>query len=196
MLLLDGDRVDRGAHGAGHGQGGGGEEELPHAVGRAVVGEGIEVPQLADEQADVRDADLVQGLEGDVELVRPDLEAPRVGGDAGDLGVVQPGGGGERQPGRRAAGVVAPAAAPGDVPAGAGQPAGAHAHQVAAADPRAGPLRRDGRLEVLGGDGEAVGQLAARPEGAADVEEHAASGEPVGDGLDPGDQVAVAGDDV
>ena len=55
--------------------------------------------------------DLVQRLEGDVELVGPHLEAPGVGGDAGDLGVVQPVGGGERQAGGGAAGVVAPAAA-------------------------------------------------------------------------------------
>ena len=40
MLLLDGDRVDRGADGAGHGEGGSREEELPHAVGRAIGPDG------------------------------------------------------------------------------------------------------------------------------------------------------------
>ena len=49
------------------------------------VGEGVEVPHLADEQADVGDGDLVQRLEGVLELVGPDLEAPGVGGDRGDL---------------------------------------------------------------------------------------------------------------
>src|SRR5215211_1555377 len=58
----DGDRVDRRADGAGHRQGGGGEEELVAAVGRAVLGQRVEVPQLAEEEADVRDGDLVQRL--------------------------------------------------------------------------------------------------------------------------------------
>src|SRR4051812_27979812 len=195
VLLLDGDGVDRRADGTGDGQGGGGEEEVPDPVGRAVGGQRIEVPQLTQEQPHVGDADLVQRLEGDVELVRPHLEAPGVGGDAGDLGVVQPVGGGERQPGGGAAGVVAPAASLGDVAAGPGQPAGAHADEVAAADAGGPALRGDGGLEVLRGDGEAVGQLAVGPDRAADVEQHAAAGEPVGDRLDAGDQVAVAGDD-
>ena len=94
-------RVDGGADGAGDGQRRGGEPEFVHAVGGAVGGERVEVPHLADEQADVRDGDLVQRLEGVVELVGPHLEAPGVGGDRGDLGAVQPAGGGERQPGRR-----------------------------------------------------------------------------------------------
>src|SRR3954447_20176115 len=88
--LLHGDGVDRGADGTGHGQGCGGQEEVPDAVSGAVGGEGVEVPHLAEEQAHVRDGHLVERLEGDVELVGPHLEAPRVGGDAGDLGAVQP----------------------------------------------------------------------------------------------------------
>src|SRR3712207_7776615 len=44
----------------------------------------------------------------------------RSGGDAGDLGAVQPVGGGEGQARGRASGVVPPAAALGDVAAGAG----------------------------------------------------------------------------
>src|SRR3954447_10497661 len=98
-LLLDGDRVDRGADGAGHGNGCGGEPEVVDAVLGAVGGECVEVPHLAEEEPHVGDGDLVQRLEGVVELVRPDLEAPGVGGDGGDLGAVQPVGGGERQPG-------------------------------------------------------------------------------------------------
>src|SRR5688572_7889626 len=84
-LLLDGDRVDRRADRAGHGQGSGGEPEVVDAVDGAVGGQGVEVPHLAEEQADVRDRDLVQRLEGLVELVGPHLEAPGVGRDAGDL---------------------------------------------------------------------------------------------------------------
>src|SRR3954454_14583934 len=125
-LLLDGDGVDRGADGTCHGERSGGEPEVVAAVVGTVGGECVEVPHLADEQADVRDGDLVQRLECDVELVGPHLEAPRVGGDAGDLGAVQPVGGGERQARGGAAGVVAPAPALGDFPAGAGEPAGAH----------------------------------------------------------------------
>src|SRR3954447_24560399 len=139
-LLLDGDGVDRCADGAGDGQRGGGEPEVVTAVRGAVGGQGVEVPHLAEEQPHVRDADLVQRLEGDVELVGPHLEAPGVGGDGGDLGRVQPVGSGEGQPGGGAAGVVPPAASLGDVPAGPGQPAGAHQQQVAAADPGGGAL--------------------------------------------------------
>src|SRR5829696_1354023 len=190
-LLLDGERVDRGPHGAGHGQRSGGEPEVVAAVLGAVGGERVEVPHLADEQADVGDGDLVQRLEGDVELVGPHLEAPGVGRDAGDLAAVEPVGGGERQAGGVAAGVVAPALA-----AGAGQPAGPHDRQVAAADAGRLALGGDGGLEVLGGDGETVGQLAVGADRPADVEQHPAAGDQPGHGLDAGDRVAEAGDDV
>src|SRR3954453_15864012 len=120
-LLLDGDRVDRGADGAGHGQRGGGEPEVVAAVLGAVGRERVQVPHLAEEQAHVGDADLVERLERVVELVGPHLEAPGVGGGGGDLGAGEPVGGGERQAGGRAAGVVAPA-----LPAGTGEPASAH----------------------------------------------------------------------
>ena len=39
------------------------------------------------------------GWKAAVELVGPDLETPGVGGDRGDFGAVQPGCGGEGQPG-------------------------------------------------------------------------------------------------
>src|SRR5215213_2037697 len=48
VRLLDGDRVDRGADGAGHGQGGGGEPEVVAAVLGPVRGE----PLLASSSAD------------------------------------------------------------------------------------------------------------------------------------------------
>src|SRR3954466_10684607 len=174
-LLLDGDRVDRRADGAGDGQGGGGEPEVVAAVLGAVGRERVEVPHLAEEQPHVRDADLVQRLERDVELVGPHLEAPGVGGDAGDLAGVQPVGRGERQPGGRPAGVVAPAAPLGDVAAGAGQAAGAHQQQVSATDTGGLALGGDGGFEVLGGDGEAVRQFAVGADRPADVEQHAAA---------------------
>jgi hypothetical protein len=53
-------------------------------------------------------------MEHDI-AVRPHLEAPRVGGDRGDLGTVQPPGAGERQARGRAAGVAAPAVPPGQL---------------------------------------------------------------------------------
>ena len=60
----------------------------------------VRVPHLAEEQPEVGDGDLVEGLEGAVELVGTDLEAPGVGGDPGNFAAVQPGGGAEGQPGR------------------------------------------------------------------------------------------------
>src|SRR3954453_1732430 len=139
--LLDGDRVDGGADGSGDGQGRGGEPELVHAVGGAVVREGVGVPYLADQQAHVGDDDLVQRLEGAVELVRPYLEAPGVGGDGGDLARVQPAGGGEGQAGRVAARIVAPALA-----AGARQLPGPDDDDVPAADGHAMRLGRRGQV--------------------------------------------------
>src|SRR3954462_13761705 len=170
-LLLDGDGVDRGADGTCHGERSGGEPEVVAAVVGTVGGECVEVPHLADEQADVRDGDLVQRLECDVELVGPHLEAPRVGGDAGDLGAVQPVGRGERQTGGVAAGVIAPALA-----TGPGQAAGADPHEVATAHPRGLALRRDRRLEVVGSDREAVGKFAIGAERPADVEQDPSAG--------------------
>src|ERR1700709_2139000 len=75
-LPLDGAPGDRGAAGAGHGQRSGGEPEVVAAVVGAVGGERVEVPHLAEEQPHVGDGDLVQRLEGDVELVRPHPDAP------------------------------------------------------------------------------------------------------------------------
>ncbi len=49
---------------------------------------------------------------------------------------------------------------------------------------------------MFGGDGEAIRQFAVRTDRAADVQQHAAAADPAGRGLDPGDQVALAGHDV
>ena len=96
------------------------------------------------------------GWKAMVELVRADLETPGVGGDRGDLGAMQPVGGGERQPRRVAAGVVAPALAPGPGDTGRCGPGRGRRGR-----PRTTALRGDRRLEVLDGDREPVRQLAA-----------------------------------
>jgi hypothetical protein len=141
----------------------------------------------------------VQRLERLVELVRPDLEAPGVGGDRGDLGPVQPAGGGERQARGGPAGVITPAFA--QRPR---VPSGAHQQQVAPAD--GDTVGGGGRGQMLLGDREAVGQLVAgpaglgvtgaerRPDHPGHVEQHAAPADRPGQPLDAGHQVAVGGD--
>src|SRR5207244_3904433 len=102
--------------------------------------------------------------EGDVELVGPHLEAPGVGGYPGNLGVVQPVGGGEGQAGGVPTGVVAPA-----LPSGPGEPAGAHQQQVTAADLGTVALGSDRCPQVLGRDGEPVGEFAVGADRSTDV---------------------------
>ena len=141
----------------------------------------------------LRDDDLVQRLEGDVELVGPHLEAPGVGGDAGDLGAVQPVGGGERQAGGGAAGVVAPAAP---------RRARGRSRPVRTSSRSPRPTRADSPCAAMVAS--RCSAVMANPSGSspsvpmrpADVEQHAAAGDRRGDGLDAGDQVALAGDDV
>jgi len=96
---LDRDRVDGCADRTGDQQRCRGQPALIDAVGGALGGEAVEVPHLTDEQPDVRDGDLVQRLEGIVELVRADLESPGIGGDRRELRAVEPSRGGERQSG-------------------------------------------------------------------------------------------------
>ena len=124
----------------------------------------------------------------------PHLEAPGVGGDAGDLGAVQPVGGGERQAGGVAAGVVAPA--PSRCAAGAGQPAGADEHQVAAADRADSPCAAMVASRCSAVIAKPSGSSPSVPMRPADVEQDAAAGDQPADGLDAGDLVALAGDDV
>ena len=95
------------------------------------------------------------------------------------------------RPGGVATGVVAPPLA-----AGASESAGPDDDDVAAADAGRLALPGDGGMEVLDGDREAVGQLAVSADRAADVEEDAAAGHQPADGLDAGDRVAEAGDDL
>src|SRR6478735_6900553 len=129
-LSEDGDGVERRADRPRDGERRRGEQEVVAAELGADMAEFVEVPHLADREAEVRDHDLVQRLEGGhVELVGPHLEAPRVGRDRGDLGAVQPSRGGQRQSGGRPPGIVAPAVA-----ASAGELPGAHEHDVAATD--------------------------------------------------------------
>ena len=95
------------------------------------------------------------------------------------------------RPGEAPPRVVVPALA-----TGPGEPSGAHQDDVAATDLRGGALGGDGGLQVLLGDGEAVGQLPVLADDPADVQQHAAGDDRRGEVLDPGDQVAVGGDDV
>ncbi len=124
---------------------------------------------LADQQAHVGDDDLVQRLEGVVELVGPYLEAPGVGGNRGDLAAVQPAGGGERQAGVRGR----PRSRPSRPAWARARCPGADEHDVAAADGH--PVGLGGPGEV--GDGEPVGQLAVRADDQAHVEQHATAGD-------------------
>ena len=139
--------------------------------------------------------DLVQRLERVVELVGPHLEAPGVGGDAGDLGAVQPVGGGERQARGGAAGVVAPAAALGDVAARVSRPV-----RTSSRSPR--PTRADSPCAAIVAS--RCSAVMAKPSGSSPsvpIARPTSSSTPrpaisAGDGLDAGDQVALAGDDV
>ena len=70
--------------------GGAVDEELPHAVGFAVVGELVEVEDLAERHAHVADEHHVHRQQLGVDLARQHLDRPVVGRDDGDLVVVQP----------------------------------------------------------------------------------------------------------
>jgi hypothetical protein len=135
----------------------------------------------------MRDRDLVQGLERAGELVGPHLHAPGVGGNGGDLGPVQPAGGGERQARGRTAGIVSPA-----LTAGTGQPAGADQHDVAPADGHA--VGRCRRGQVVLGDREAVRQFPRGAGHTAGIKQHGAAGDLGRHVLDAGDQVACGCD--
>ena len=98
------------------------------------------------------------------------------------------GGTGERQARGGPPGVAAPAVA-----AGPGQLAGPDQHDVAPADAGRLALRGDDRLQVTGGDGEPVRQLAVAAQGPARVEQDSPAGDQSGGRLDPRDLVSVAG---
>ena len=66
-----------------------GKQELVNAVPGAVMADRFEIPDLAERDAHMHQRNDVQRLE-QVDLVRPDLAAPGVGGDGGDVMFVQP----------------------------------------------------------------------------------------------------------
>src|SRR4029077_2073470 len=144
------------------------EHELVDLVGGAVLGEILEVEDLAHGHAHDRDGDPVPGLvDAAFGVVRTHLAAPGVARQRRKLGFRHPFQRLEGEAGRVAAGVTVPAP---DLEATL-HLSGAHDHVVAALDRHA--LRLGGVVEILAGDAIAVLEalLAHR---ARDVEEHAA----------------------
>src|ERR1700692_4607218 len=88
--LFDRLRIDRRAGAAGDDQRRAAEEELVDAVLLAVLGQFLEIEDLAHAQAHGRDHHPVPGLVGLGGLVRPHLDAPGIGADRGDLLVLAP----------------------------------------------------------------------------------------------------------
>src|SRR5215470_14272888 len=105
---LDRLRIDRRAGAAGDDQRRAAEEELIDAVLVAVLGQLLEIEDLAHAQAHGRDHHPVPRLVGFRGLVRTHLDAPGVGADRGDLLVLAPVAVLELDARRVAAGVAAP----------------------------------------------------------------------------------------
>src|SRR5215467_12358047 len=145
-LLFNGLRVDRRAGAAGDDQRRAAEEELVGAVLGAVLGQLLEIEDLAHAQAHGRDHHPVPRLVGFLGLVRPHLDAPGVGADRGDLLVLAPVAVLELDARRVAAGIAAPLA----LLHAAFHLAGAEDHEVALAD--LDVLRARTLVELLVGD--------------------------------------------
>src|SRR5262245_21805211 len=105
---LDRLRIDRRAGAAGDQQRRAAEEELVDAVGLAIIGQFLEIEDLAHAQPHGRDHHPVPRLVGLGGLVRAHLHAPSVGADRGDPLVLAPVAILELHPGGVAAGVAAP----------------------------------------------------------------------------------------
>src|SRR5262249_54011203 len=101
-------RIDRRARAARDDQRRTAEEELVDAVLLAVLGELLEIEDLAHAQAHGRDHDPVPRLIGIPSLVRSHLDAPGVGADRGDLLLLAPVAVLELDAGRVAARIAAP----------------------------------------------------------------------------------------
>src|SRR5581483_6091435 len=123
-------RIDRRAGAAGDDQRWPAEEELVDAVFGAVLGELLEIEDLAHAQAHGRDHHPVPGLVGFLGLVRPHLDAPGVRADRGDLLLLAPVAILELHARRIAAGIAAPVA----LLLAALHLSGAHDDEVATAD--------------------------------------------------------------
>src|SRR5262245_51658187 len=127
---LDGLRVDRRAGAAGDDQRRAAEEELVDAVLLAVLGQLLEIENLAHAQAHGRDHHPVPRLVRLGGLVRPHLDAPGVGADRRDLLVLAPVAVLDLHAWRVAASIAAPSLL---LEAALHLP-GAHDHEVAAPD--------------------------------------------------------------
>src|SRR6266568_161883 len=165
---LDRLRVDWRAGAAGDEERRAAEEKLVDAVLRAVLGEFLEIEDLAHAQAHGRDHHPVPGLVRLFGLVRPHLDAPSVGADRGHLLLLAPVAVFELDAGRVAPGVAAPLA----FLQAALHVAGADDHKVAAPDRDL--LLLGAGVELVVGDGFAVLEPvdAAEPR---DIEQHAAA---------------------
>src|SRR5262249_31655569 len=130
-------RIDRRARAARDDQRRAAEEELVDAVLGAVLGELLEVEDLAHAQAHGRDHDPVPRLVRFPGLVRPHLDGPGVGADGGDLLVLAPVAVLELDARRVAARIAAPVL----LLVAALHLAGAHQHEIALADLDVGVLR-------------------------------------------------------
>src|SRR4051794_4867130 len=105
---LDRLRIDWRAGGAGDDQRRPTEEELIDAVILAVLGQLLEIENLAHAKSHRRDDHPMPRLVRFGRLVRPHLDAPGVGADRGDLFLLAPVAVLEFHAGRIAAGVAAP----------------------------------------------------------------------------------------
>src|SRR5215813_13390327 len=169
VWLLDRQWIHRAPDRAGDRDRGCDEHEHVDLVGRAVVGELLEIEDLAHGHAHDRDGDPVPRLiDAGLGLVGAHLAAPRIRRERGELDPLDPFQCLEREAGRVAARIAVPAAR---LLAALHLP-GAHDHVVAALHRDALLLR--GLVEVRAGDAvavlERVDALVAR-----DVEQHAAA---------------------
>src|SRR5437870_3557322 len=176
--LLDRLWVDRRSGAPGDHQRWRAEKELVDAVGGAVLGELLQIENLAVHDPDRRDRDPVPGLE-DVGPGRVGayLDPPGVAADRGDLLGVDPVQGLEGQAGRIAARVAAPLV-PGQAIL---QLAGPDDHEIGAPD--ADPLRSGRAVEVGGRDRVAVREIRDAFV-SSHVEQHAPAHHPVRELLD------------
>ena len=123
------------------------EHELIRPVGGAILGQGVEIEDLAEPQAHVDDEDDVQGLGYVGRLVGPNLETPGVAGDSGDVPFGHPGDAVEAQTRCISTGIVAPCA----FGPGRGHGTGADEDEVAGANTQPCVLLRS--LQVSRSDG-------------------------------------------
>src|SRR5262245_2532367 len=101
-------RIDRRAGAAGDDERRAAEEEFVDAVGGAILGQVLEIEDLAHAQAHGRDHHPAPGLVRLGRLVWPHLDAPGIGADGGELFLLAPVAVLELDAGGVAAGIAAP----------------------------------------------------------------------------------------